>query len=101
MRWLSLLMIVGCSTPETACLDQCAAFVRLAEECPADSLGPFDDVDALRNGCETWAWEISLLASDAGERNVLKDACTSAAEDAQTGDCGVLSSFDYDALPWQ
>lgn len=75
-----ILLLLACAKVPEPCLALCDDFVAQEERCltargldwPATG---YADAEEARASCETWAWEMELLARDAGCAGVVEQEC--------------------------
>jgi len=114
MTALFALVLIGCAerTVPEECVDMCHAATNVFASCLLSwgvqwqSTGYADAADYTAS-CETWAWEMSMLETDAVQREVTHAGVLQASCDdrltqltqAQTN-CEVYTQIDWNTPPW-
>ena len=109
-----LLALLACEEAPDPCVDMCAEAAAVQCGC-LDAWGSdwsdlgYRDQQDFYERCQTWAWEMRLLESDAVGRGALEEGgvvdevCEERTEalEAPEMTCSEFSSMDWSVTPWQ
>ena len=113
---LLLTALAACASDEAppACVSMCGAAAALYGGCLSDwgadwEAAGYVDEDDFLVACETWAWEMSLLETDASQRGAagaagaLVRTCRARREAFAAPDatCDAYTGVDWNARPWE
>ena len=104
MRTLLILSIIAGCTGDDPCDALCDAVVRVQSGCLPETGwegAGFDSAEDRRDRCQTWAWEVRILAHDAGASDAVDPLCEAYTDELTPGSCEAYAGIDWNALPWQ
>lgn len=97
-----MLLLLACARLPAPCERLCADFVLQQGACleargldwPAAG---YADADEAQSACETWAWEMALLARDAGCPDAVSAECAARESALEAVDCP--DELDWNEAP--
>lgn len=106
---VSVLLVLLAACGEDPCPPMCAASREVYGTCLEEwgldwQAAGYLDADDFEGRCTTWAWELRLLAADAGQPGRVVDAECSERLDTWTvpgASCSSWTAVDWTALPWE
>ncbi len=105
---LASLSMVGwhCGPTPDPCADTCDQARNLFETCLEEwgidwTDAGYQDAQDYLDACLTWAWEMRILATDAGEPEALDTLCEERTIELEAGSCDTYLAIDWAYQPWQ
>ena len=103
-----LFVLLSCAPEET---DVCTTMCKAAESLYGDCLSSwgadweaagYADADAFTESCETWAFEMRTLETDAGQEGATTLVCEerTSAMNAEDATCDAFTGVDWNTVPW-
>lgn len=103
---LPMLLLAASSCAPDPCVETCNQAQAVFAGC-LDAWGidwtdaGYQDAEDYLDACLTWAWEMRILAEDAGEADAVDTLCEERTQTLEAGTCETYLAIDWNAVPWQ
>ena len=107
MKQIMLVLALGCAQQaddpcDAMCAEAAEVYTHCLEDWDADwnAAGYSDEADFI-DACDTWVWEMRLIAEEHGDADTVDATCTERAERFSEGQCNDFTDIDWNDMPWE